>query len=213
MKNGDNQGIDKIQNLCINTKTYEDDIHILKPFIININYNKRSFDSLIDLKKKKNNILDVPFKRSHDSLLDYVNILMKENNNSENYLKKRKYKNKSIKCSISNYQLNKKIDTINIKAKINKSYSETNIKSNYIKELNKNKNKNKNVTFNENVSVVLIPTKSEYISHNLKNILWYSSVDYIRFKNEYLFKIRNNFQVYNVKSFSVDSPKINRKKI
>jgi len=214
MKNGESQDKDK-QIKSFDT-ILDNDIHNFKPFIININYNKRSLDSLIDLKKKHNESLDVPFKRSLDSLLDYVNILIKENIDSKNYLKKKKSKNRSIRRSISNYQLYRRIDTINIKAKINKSFSETNIKSNYIKELKKEKNDkkiNKNVSFNESVSVILIPTKLEYINHNLKDILWYSSTDYIKFKNECLFKIRNNFEVYNLKSFSVDSPIITKKKL
>lgn len=207
MKNNGSQDIDIKRRKSIDTIP-DNDIHNFKPFIVNINYNKRSLDSLLDLRKKQNSTSTLPFKRSIDSLLDYVNLSMKENFNSINI-----NKNNKIKRSKSNNTLNKIVTTINIKSKINKSLSETNIENKYIKEVKKEIKKIKNrVSFNESVSVVLIPTKSEYISHNLKNILWYSSVDYIRFKNECVFKIRNNFQVYNVKSFSVDSPKINNRK-
>lgn len=211
MKNGDSQDIDEKKNLHLNT-IEENDINILKPFIVNINYNKRSLDSLIDIKKKENKLLEVPSKRSLDSLLNFVDILMKENTKSKNINKK-----KSFTRSISNYELYKTIDTINLKSKINKSFSETNIKSNYIKELKKDKDDEKKVkkrvTFNESVSVILIPTKLEYINHNLKDILWYSSNDFIKFKNECLFKIRNNFEIYNFKTFTNDSPKSNMKKL
>ncbi len=209
MKNNGSQDIDIKQRKSIDAIP-DNDIHNFKPFIVNINYNKRSLDSLLDLRKKQNSTSTLPFKRSFDSLLDYVNLSMKENFNP----KKKNYKVKRSKSDNSLYQI---VTTINIKSKINKSLSETNIENKYIKEVKKEikkeikKIKNR-VSFNESVSVVLIPTKSEYINHNLKDILWYSSTDYIRFKNECVFKIRNNFEVYNVKSFSVDSPKINNRK-
>ena len=211
-----------IVNLKCNKRSFDSLIFYRNKNFIKTKSDKRSLDNLIDhiSIKFNNNIvfenIETPKEYYENPKVDYNNPKEDKDNIKEIINIKR--------SKSSNMLYNNLINDINKKYNIIRSSSETNLQiDKYIEELHvnfisykekfKKKNKNKKkISFCESVKVLLIPTKEEYKYHKLTEILWYCENDYRRFKNEFIFKLRNNFMEYDLKSISVKSPIVNNRK-
>ena len=117
-------------------------------------------------------------------------------------------RNKVKKSNSSDTLLHSLTDEIEKKGRIynsniKKSNSESELVfkhyiSNLIKRLEEVKfQKNitfKEVNFNNKVKVIYIPTKEEYKSVGLNKVLWFTQEEFKKFKSEYEYRVKNNFE-------------------
>lgn len=131
---------------------------------------------------------------------NYNSIKFCERNNGINFNLRKSNSNNSLLNSLTN-EVTKKENISNLNFK--KSNSESHLDficyiSNLIERLENTKyQKNikfKEVNFNEKVKIVYIPTKEEYKLVGLNKVLWFTSEEFKKFKSEYEYRIRNNFE-------------------